>query len=73
MFDDKKPNEEQQKHITGIVNRYVKKARASRKETAWHDASRKGMDDIRKYCHSQGLALLGEHMIRAELKLSDEN
>jgi hypothetical protein len=71
MFADKQPNEEQLNHITGIVNRYVREARTSSKETAWHDARRKGMDAITNYCHAQGLALLGDHMIRADFQLSD--
>jgi len=29
------------------------------------------MDAVTKYCHEQGLALLGDHMIRASNQLSN--
>jgi|TARA_B110001469_G_scaffold107218_1_gene107347 hypothetical protein len=70
MFD-KQPNQEQSMRIQSIVNRFVRSARNSRKETAWQDSERKGMDAVTKYCHEQGLALLGDHMIRASNQLSN--
>jgi hypothetical protein len=70
MFE-KNPNEEQLKKITGIVDRYVREARTSSKETAWPDAKQKGMHAVIDFCNAQGLTLLGDHMVRAEFKLSD--
>ena len=70
MFHNQ-PNQEQSMKIQGIVNRFVRAAKTSSKETAWQDAHRKGMDAITKYCHEQGLALLGDHMIRASFQLDE--
>ena len=70
MFHNQ-PNQEQSMKIQGIVNRFVRAARTSSKETAWHDAERKGMDAVTKYCREQGLALLGDHMIRASFQLDE--
>ena len=68
MFD-KNPTQEQSLEIDKIVNRFIKAALKSRKETAFQDAERKGMDAVRKYCEDQGLATLGNHMIRANFKI----
>jgi post-segregation antitoxin (ccd killing protein) len=68
MFD-KNPTQEQSLEIDKIVNRFIKAALKSHKETAWHDAERKGMDAVTKYCRDQGLATLGNHMIRANFKI----
>jgi len=68
MFD-KNPTQEQSSEIDKIVNRFIKAALKSRKETAFQDADRKGMDAVRKYCRDQGLATLGNHMIRAQFKI----
>lgn len=61
--------QEQSSEIDKIVSRFIKAAKKSHKETAFQDAERKGMDAIRKYCRDQGLATLGTHMVRANLKL----
>ena len=68
MFD-KNPTQEQSLEIDKIVNRFIKAALKSRKETAFQDAERNGMDAVRKYCRDQGLAIMGNHMIRANQKL----
>jgi hypothetical protein len=67
MFD-KNPTQEQSLEIDNIVNRFIKAALKSRKETAFQDAERKGMDAVRKYCRDQGLASLGNHTLRATQK-----
>jgi len=68
MFD-KNPTQEQSLEIDKIVNRFIKAALKSRKETAFQDAERNGMDAVREYCRDQGLATLGNHMIRANFKI----
>ena len=68
---DRPPNLEQQNKINSIVRKHVNKAKRSKKETAWQDAQRLGMDEIRKYCMSEDLDLLGEHMVIASILLDD--
>ena len=62
-------SEEQEVKINSIVNRFIKSARKSSKETAYQDAERKGMDAVRKYCKEQGLPIFGEHLIKAHFSL----
>jgi len=62
---------EQHIAILLIANKFMEAAKKSNKETAFQDADRKGMDAIRKYCRTNDLPVLGDHMVRASLILGD--
>ena len=60
----------QEKEIN-IVNKFISQARRSKKETAFQDAYRKGMDAVHDYCRKQNVNAFGDHMVKASRLLSN--
>ena len=61
----------QEKEINKIVNKFISQARRSKKETAFQDAYRKGMDAVQDYCCKQNVNAFGDHMVKASRLLSN--
>lgn len=51
--------------IERITAKHLRKANLSKRETAWSDCYRLGMDEVKKYCRKNGLATSGMHMVAA--------
>ena len=58
--------------INEIISRFINAAKKSRKETAFQDAERKGMDAVQKYCRDNHIGTLGSHMVHAQQRFIEE-